>query len=130
MKRLLLLFICFFAIQAYAQDGKIEVIGDAELEELINKKVDAVDTTDMWGFRIQIYFGSNRKEALEKETEFKRKYPELSSSIYKDYFQPNWRVRVGNFYRKIDAQKLMIKLEKEFGDVFLVPDVIELPSVE
>lgn len=130
MKRLLVILLCLFALGSYAQDGKIEVIGDAELEELINKKVDAVDTTDMWGYRIQIYFGSNRKDALEKENEFKKKYPELASSIYKDYFQPNWRVRVGNFYRKIDAQKMMIKLEKEFGDVFLVPDIIELPAVD
>lgn len=113
-----------------AQDGKIDIIGDTELEILIDKKVSSVDTVDLWGYRIQIYFGSNRKAAQEKEQKFTAKYPELASEIYKDYFQPNWRVRIGNYYRKIDAQKLMMKLEKEFGDVFLVRDIIDMPTVQ
>lgn len=130
MKAFFIVLICFIGIQSsFAQRGNVEVIGDAELEVLLDKKVSGVDTTDLWGYRIQIYFGSNRKAAKEKEMSFKSKYPELASEVYPDYFQPNWRVRVGNYYRKIDAQKLMNKLEREFGDVFLVRDIIEMPAV-
>ena len=114
---------------AYSQDGKVEVIGDAEVEMLLDKKIASVDTTDLWGYRIQVYFGNDRKEAKKTEQLLKSRYPELSTEIYRDYYQPNWKVRVGNFYRKIDAQKLMMKLEHEFGDVFLVRDIIDLPAV-
>ncbi len=114
---------------AYSQDGKVEVIGDAEVEMLLDKKIASVDTTDLWGYRIQVYFGNDRKEAKKTEQLLKSRYPELSTEIYTDYYQPNWKVRVGNFYRKIDAQKLMMKLEDEFGDVFLVRDIIDLPAV-
>ncbi|MCO4820337.1 MAG: SPOR domain-containing protein [Bacteroidetes bacterium] len=114
---------------AYSQDGKVEVIGDAEVEMLLDKKIASVDTTDLWGYRIQVYFGNDRKEAKKTEQLLKSRYPELSTEIYRDYYQPNWKVRVGNFYRKIDAQKLMMKLEDEFGDVFLVRDIIDLPAV-
>ena len=130
MKALFVILIGLIGFQTgFAQSGNVEVIGDAELELLIDKKVSSVDTTDLWGYRIQIYFGSDRKAAKEKQQKFKSKYPDLSSEVYTDYFQPNWKVRVGNFYRKIDAQKLMMKLENEFGDVFLVRDIIEMPAV-
>ncbi len=114
---------------AFGQQGSIVVISDVELDIKIEQKIAAVDTADQWGYRIQIYFGSDRKTALEVSSKFKTRYPELASEVYTDYFQPNWRVRVGNFYRKIDAQKLMYKLENEFGDVFLVRDIIELPTI-
>lgn len=130
MKAVFVIIIGLISFQtSFAQSGNVEVIGDAELELLLDKKVASVDTTDLWGYRIQVYFGSNRKEAQEKAQLLQSRYPELSTEIYKDYFQPNWRVRVGNYYRKIDAQKLMMKLELEFGDVFLVRDIIELPTV-
>ncbi len=130
MKALFVILIGLLAFQTgFAQSGNVEVIGDAELELLVDKKVSSVDTTDLWGYRIQIYFGSNRRDAQEKEQSFKARYPDLASEVYPDYFQPNWKVRVGNFYRKIDAQKLMMKLEREFGDVFLVRDIIELPAI-
>ena len=52
---------------AYSQDGKVEVIGDAEVEMLLDKKIASVDTTDLWGYRIQVYFGNDRKEAKKTE---------------------------------------------------------------
>ncbi|MFT5513620.1 MAG: hypothetical protein ACI8SE_002029 [Bacteroidia bacterium] len=122
-------FVFTLSLVGFGQDGSIEIIGNAELELLLDKKVASVDTTDLWGYRIQVYFGSERKDAQEKAAKLKMQFPELSTEIYKDYFQPNWRVRVGNYYHKIDAQKLMMKLEREFGDVFLVRDIIHLPTV-
>ena len=56
-------------------------------------------------------------------------YPEWQSESYVLYYDPNWRFRVGNFYRKIDAQPLMAKLQRDFGNVFLIRDEIELPSL-
>ncbi|MBO6516726.1 MAG: SPOR domain-containing protein [Bacteroidia bacterium] len=132
MKRLFgfLICVCLWNITTYAQQGKVEIIGDEQLQFLVDEKVSSVDTTDLWGYRIQVYFGRNRDEATKVEQKFKMKYPDLREEVSKDYFQPNWRVRIGNFYRKIDAQKLMHKLEMEFGDVFLVRDKIELPVLD
>jgi hypothetical protein len=124
----LILLIC--AGTAFAQDGKIDVIGGAELDLLVDKKVNKVDTTDLWGYRIQIYFGKDRGNAQKVAQKLKSKYPELASEVYSKYMQPSWRVRVGNFYRKIDAQKLLHELNKDFEGVFLVRDVIKLPALK
>ncbi len=131
MKRsLLTLAVLLLGLLAFGQDGKVEIIGGEEIDRAIEEKVDRLDSTDLWGYRIQIYFGSDRKSSGKVAQKFKMRYPELQDEVYKDYFQPNWRVRVGNFHRKIDAQKLMHILEEEFGDVFLVRDKIELPIIE
>lgn len=131
MKGLLTILVIFGSVLlSYGQQGNVEIIGDSELEIRIAEKVTGTDTLERWGYRIQVYFGSDRTEANKLEKRFKAQYPDLRSEVYKDYFQPNWRVRIGNFYRKIDAQKLMHQLEDEFGDVFLVRDQIELPVIE
>lgn len=128
MKKLVLLFsILSLGLLSYGQDGEVEIIGSSRIDMLLEDKLAGVDTTEMWGYRIQIYFGNNRKSASELAQKFRLKYPEWSEEVYEDYFQPSWRVRVGNFYRKIDAQHMMHILQKEFGDVFLVRDKIELP---
>jgi len=131
MKHILSLFACLMLVSlAYGQQGDVQIIGDAELEMMIDYKVASVDTIDLWGYRIQIFFGSNRAEANKLKQRYIIQYPDLYEEVYMDYFQPNWRLRVGNFYRKIDAQKLMRTLEIEFGDVFLVRDKIELPVLK
>jgi len=45
-------------------------------------------------------------------------------------YVPNWRFRVGNFYHKIDAQPMMQELQRDFGNVFLIREKIELPGAE
>ncbi len=131
MKHILSLFACLMLVSlAYGQQGDVQIIGDAELEMMVDDKVAGVDTIDLWGYRIQIFFGSNRAEANKLKQKYIIQYPDLYEEVYMDYFQPNWRLRVGNFYRKIDAQKLMRTLEIEFGDVFLVRDKIELPVLK
>jgi hypothetical protein len=125
-----LLIVSAIGLSAYAQQGKVEIIGAEEIDQAIEDKLERVDSTDLWGYRIQVYFGSDRKKANTMAQKFKMRYPDLRDEVYMDYFQPNWRVRVGNFHRKIDAQKQMHMLEEEFGDVFLVRDKIELPFIE
>ncbi|MBI1305757.1 MAG: hypothetical protein GC181_03980 [Bacteroidetes bacterium] len=114
------------AITALAQ-GKVEISGADKLEEKIKQKVEETDTTQISGYRIQIYFGHNRNEALAVESKFKSYFSEWSSECYVVYYEPNWRVRVGNYYSKIDAQPMMKELQKEFDNVFLIRDKITLP---
>ncbi|MCB9261853.1 MAG: SPOR domain-containing protein [Flavobacteriales bacterium] len=129
MKKLLFISVLVsVAVFGYSQ-GKVEVIGGEPLDKLVNNKVASVDTNNLWGYRIQLYFSTSRTEATKMASKFKAQYPEMAVEVYQDYYQPNWRVRVGNYYRKIDAQKDMHRFAAEFGDVFLVRDVIQLPSL-
>ena len=57
-----LLILLTSSFVAFSQDGNVEVIGDAEVELLLDKKIASVDTTDLWGYRIQVYFGNDRRK--------------------------------------------------------------------
>ena len=81
----------------------------------------------MPGYRIQIYFGSERKGALDAKTKFLQAYPE--TEVYLIYQQPYFKVRAGDFRDRFEAHALYKKLLTEFDKVFIVPDKINLPKL-
>lgn len=118
-----------FSNSAFAQQGEIKVVGDAMVKQQISRKVSATDTIKIYGYRIQLYFGQDMQEAQKMKQKFLMMFPQYAGEAYVDYFQPNWKLRVGNFYRKIDAQEAMNEISKQFPNVFLVQDVIQMPAI-
>lgn len=111
-------------------DGKVRINADPRLESEMQKDIAHHDSTDLRGYRIQIYFGNNRSDAEKIERKFKSLFPDNRDEVYLRYYQPYWRVRIGNYYRKIDAQHLLHELTKEFENVLLIKDEIELPKLD
>lgn len=126
LKSILLVSALLCSMSSFAQ---VEVIADHRLDLRMGQRIASVDSTSLSGYRIQIFFGTNRNDAQLQQAKFMSLYPEWSRESYVLYFDPNWRVRVGNFYRKIDAQPMMVELQRDFGGVFLIPDKIELPGL-
>ena len=73
------------------------------------------------GFTI-IIPGKNREEA----TEIKQEVYHLDTNLRPQltYESPNWKVKVGQFYTRLEAQKTFATLKKEFPKALLVPDKI------
>lgn len=97
--------------------------------ELIDryKKLNAANLT-MSGFRIQIYFGSERMKAQELKSQFNNDYPLIPA--YLIYQQPNFKVRVGDFKSRLEAVGFLRKIENDFTTTFIVPDEVKLPEIE
>ena len=110
--------------------GKVRIQADPRLETELQKEIEHNDSTEIKGYRIQIYFGNNRTEAEKIERKFKNLFPDYKNETYLRYYQPYWRVRIGNYYRKIDAQNLLHQLTEEFENVLLIKDEIELPEIK
>lgn len=109
--------------------GKIKIKADPRLEQELRSDINKNDSTDLKGYRIQIYFGNDKNDAEKIARKFKNAYPEYKTQTYLRYYQPYWRVRVGNYYRKIDAQSLLQELSKEFNNVLLIKDKIDFPEI-
>jgi hypothetical protein len=78
------------------------------------------------GYRIQVFSSSgagSSQRAREERAKFLTFYPEVPA--YNDYDAPNFRVRVGNFRTKLEAEKLKKQIGQEFPGCFIVPDYIE-----
>ncbi len=76
------------------------------------------------GFRIQLYFGSQRDKAYELRTEFMKLYPQTAAYVL--YQQPNFKLRVGDFRTRLDALKNLNELQAYYPSAFIVKDDIKL----
>lgn len=99
----------------------------------INKKLDTVlDSIDRYnvskqfidGFTIQIYAGMRREDALNAKKNLAISLPDLSSEV--EYAQPNFRVKVGKYYTRIDAQQDYIAVKKYFPTAIVIPDKVAI----
>jgi hypothetical protein len=127
---------CFFAVcclfflfqQAIAQTTFTQVYGDANLNSLVDQNIEANKAANgIQGYRIQLFFGSERKAAHDARSKFLQLYPD--EEVYLIYQQPYFKVRVGNFRTRLEAQPLFNKVLPEFERVFIIPDKINLPKL-
>jgi hypothetical protein len=116
---------------SYAGDT-ITVHKDSRLDVLDKKQAAAnrvvsrvMETNGQYkGFRIQIAATNSRDDAFKAKAVFLQNFPNEQS--YVSYQSPNFRVRVGNFVKRPDAEKFKEELSKVFTDgVDIVEDMIE-----
>jgi hypothetical protein len=110
-------------------DGKSEIIRDPRVDMLVSKHIrinQAVRTMD--GYRIQIFSdsGNNSKnKAQSAQDEFQAKFPSLG--VYLSFKSPNYRVRVGDFRSRLDAQRFLNEISADYPNAFIITDQINLP---
>jgi hypothetical protein len=85
----------------------------------INKANGVID-----GFTIQVYSGVKREEALNANKEISVALPDLDSDV--QYVQPNFRVRVGKYYDRLEAQKDFLAIKKHFPNAIVIPERIPI----
>lgn len=120
--------VCLLPLATFAQQEKAEVHMSPQIEELVSKRVDLYKSKPgISGYRIQIFFGSQRSQANDVRNEFMSVHPEVESYLL--YQQPYFKVRVGNFRTRIEAYKLYAEILKDFPSVFLVEDEINMPKL-
>ncbi|HTN20083.1 MAG TPA: SPOR domain-containing protein [Pelobium sp.] len=117
--------ITLIAAGAFAQEaGKVTVVKDPLIDSLIARRIAlnkgvTKDGTPIivYGYRVQVFFGNDRKEAYNEQARFNALYPELATYI--SYTQPNYRVKVGDFRTKAEAQRLVTELRPQFPTLFI-----------
>ena len=129
MKRLFVLFLFFGLNQilVHAQSA-VKIISTPYLDSLIQQNIEynkSHQTLD--GYRIQLFSGSERNNANALRTKFRLEYPE--ETVYLVYQQPYFKLRVGDYRTLIDAQQMLMKLQKNYGQILIVPDKINLPKL-
>lgn len=121
----LFLMISMISTNLMAQDNgmrKTDSLANALVDR--HKKVNAAKMS-MPGYRVQVYFGSERSKAQEIRTDFLQAYPEITA--YMVYHQPYFKVRVGDFRTRLEAQGFLKKLGDRYTTAFIVQDDVKLP---
>jgi SPOR domain len=124
---------CFFILLSFSASaqtrGKVEVIKDPRIDTLAAKRAElnkAVGIGDVTGFRVQIFTGSNRKDAYNAQAKFQQEFTDIRSYVI--YSEPNFKVRVGDFRARLDAEKLQDQLKKWFDGTFIITEKINPPE--
>jgi hypothetical protein len=114
--------------------GKVDIIvSDSRVTSLVAKHIAFNEARgSIKGFRIQIFFdsGNNSKsKAVSAMNEFKSKHSKVGA--YLMFQEPNYKVRVGDFRTRMDAQRFLHEIAEDYPNAFVVKDnEINYPDVD
>ena len=76
------------------------------------------------GFTIQVYSGLKREEALNVKKQLATTLPDVEAEV--QYSQPNFRVRIGKYYDRYDAQRDYQVIKKHFPNAVILPERVSV----
>lgn len=132
MRKTLLILIAILSYSgiSIAQKGDIQVKKDSRINALVAKQSEVVppDTkTKINGFRVQLYFDSDRGTINNARSRFISQYPRVDT--YVEYNAPNYYLKVGDFRTRLEAEKIKAAMTAEFPTSFVIEEDINLPRL-
>lgn len=126
-----LLMLTFVAGKAQTSADSLQtgVHGDPRLKVLVSKHNEVLKKGQAQGFRVQIYFGSDKTKAREVKSRFLATYAS-EAHAYEIYEVPNFKIRVGDFRTRLEAYRFLKKIRADFPASFIVACEIEQPKVK
>jgi hypothetical protein len=71
------------------------------------------------GFTIQVYAGNDRSMAKDFQIDIIRNFPESEPKMV--FEQPNYKVRVGNYYTRLEGQQFFTQVKTVYPRAILIP---------
>ena len=112
------LTLCFSSLTTSAQNQNTTVKQDSKFELLLNEKRKVSILSDVKDkYQIQIFSGDSER-GKNTLTKFRQEYTLLDGTIV--FFTPNYKVWVGNFTTRIEAERNLIEIRKSYSNVNLI----------
>ena len=111
-------FLLFLGKKSFCQEGNVSITQDPKFEQLLNEKRkinSSITINDR--YKIQIFNGDseNSKKTL---MDFKKENKDQDATIV--FSTPMYKVWVGNYKTRIDAEKKLEFLKKKYPNAFLI----------
>ena len=140
MKKFFLIAASFFSLNLFSQDTtwrktvdtpSVMVHKDPRIDLLVKKQIQINEETSREarrvgrGYRLLVINTNNRDEATAAKTKVYTFFPELKSYLL--YQAPYFKLKVGNFRDRKEAEDYQERLQKYFPKgVFIMNDTIEI----
>lgn len=136
---LLVILMTLLALGGFSQKkGSLSLDQDSRVERLMRRQREVyAESNTMSGYRIQIFMEIGNEAIQHAESmmkKFKEEFPGIP--VYLTYEQPNYRLRVGDFRNRVEAQKYLKLIKPSFNLAFVTADIInppvkmEIPDIE
>lgn len=104
--------------EVFAQTGVVTLEQDPRIGELMELKTRLQKENKLTdGYTIQLFYG-NLNKANTTINEYRNKYNSWPASI--EYETPNYKVWVGNFYSRLEADRALIEVRTSFPSAFIL----------
>jgi hypothetical protein len=133
----IIVFCLILTVLATGQEDQLSIVQDKRIDDLLltHQQMNELllrnpDHSGIDGYRVQIFFESGNKSsdaAREIIEEFEEEYPDYRA--YLTWKAPNFRVRVGDFRSRMEAEGFLQKLLKDYPNAWVIRDKINFPSL-
>mgnify|MGYP000497493766 CR=1 FL=1 len=127
-----LLFAVFFGYCSFLMVGQNK--GNLNLEipsaiEQLQQDYQKQQTTQnhLEGYRVQIYNG-RKNECMRERSNFLKLYPRVAT--YTVYESPEYRIQVGDFRTRLEAEKFRKNILEHFSGSFVLKTTIKWPDLD
>ncbi len=131
MKTIIASVFLVVASLSFAQSGNVTIIKDSRIDGLVGREgaiIPPAINPQIDGFRIQLFFDSERDAINDARARFISKFPRIDT--YTTYNAPNFFLRVGDFRTRMEAEKVKEELNDLFPTSFIVEEKVNLPRLE
>lgn len=111
----LVLLMVMLSFTVSAQQGEVNVDQDSDIDKLLEYKKD-IKTTKI--YTIQIYSSLDPDKAEREKDNFSNAYSEWPADIV--WNTPNYKVWVGNFATRLEADRALVKIKKKYIDAIIL----------
>jgi hypothetical protein len=129
MKLIVAFVFLSFSNILFSQDKKensgVVIIKDKKIDDLIKNKSN-VRRVSTAGYRVQLFFSTDKDKVNEIRMKFIKKYPKMETYITFD--APNYILRVGDFTEKNDAERFKKEIFREYPENFIIKTAINVPN--
>ncbi len=111
-------------VPGIVQDERVDQLVDKHIR--INQNLKTIE-----GFRIQVFSdsGNNSKtKAQSTQEELIARYPQMG--VYLTFKSPNYKVRIGDFRSRLDAQRFLNELAADYPNAFIINDQINITKID
>ena len=126
--------ISFPAFQLFGQSedslkpGEFQVVAEEGIRELQQRYIASKEKSNQFpGYRVQIYNG-RKSDLLKRRSEFLSIFPE--SEAYTLYDSPEYKLQIGDFRTRLEAEKFLKEVNEQFGSGFVVRTMINPPELQ
>lgn len=135
MNKVLFLILFFglnLLLMGQDQAGEIKMIQDPRIDSLLQMHIKLNEKNPhIEGWRINIFFESgnnSKKMAVDAKAKFVQSYADVP--CYVVFQEPYYKVRVGDYRTKMEAENFLKEIVAEYPNAFVVADEINFPSLD
>jgi len=111
----------FFALNSYdtlAQNAEVTIVQDSKIPKLLALKSQMINNNELNDrFKIQIMGFGDLKDANDIIDTYKGTFDQWPANIA--YQSPNYKVWVGHFANRLEADRALLEVKKEFPNAFV-----------